>query len=84
MPITNGESACLFAEALGLANLTRLSCTSAPVAASGESCYCEQAVIDRKDNGQLVPCAPVDPYTVALARWFGVSNGEVETILRDP
>ncbi len=84
MPIANAESAFLLAEALGPANLPRLPCTCTPTAASGESCYCEQAGIDREDAGRPVPCAPVDPFATALARWFGVSNGEVETILRDP
>jgi uncharacterized protein (DUF1501 family) len=78
-----GESADFVAEATGPADLPHLTATSAPVSAGGGGCYCDQAVIDRGRQAHLAPSASVDPYAGTLARWFGVSNRELDAILRD-
>jgi hypothetical protein len=78
-----GESADFVAEAMGPAHLPRPADASATVAISGERCYCEQAFIDRERRAQLEPFDSADPYAGTLARWFGVSSRELDTILRE-
>lgn len=77
------ESADFIAEAMSPAHLPRPAYASAAVAISGEGCYCKQAFIDRERRTQLEPFDSADPYAGTLARWFGVSNRELDAILRD-
>lgn len=77
------ESADFVAEAMAPAHSPRPAYANAAVAICGERCYCEQSLVDRGQAAQLAPCASADPYAGTLARWFGVSTGELDELLRD-
>ncbi len=77
------ESADFVAEAMGPAHVPRPACASIAVAISGERCYCEQAFIDHERRALLEPFDSANAYAGTLARWFGVSSRELDTILRE-
>jgi hypothetical protein len=78
-----GRPADYLAEAVGATNSTAPTVTCAAVAPSVQSCYCEQADIDPEGHGHGTPCAAADPYIAALSRWLGLSNSDLDSLLRD-